>query len=142
MNVGKFVHPVYTTATHLPRKQKAGWAGRSISVFLIAASLGLHLFSDATVAEDFAELPAMPETPSLDFDSEEAPISESWKENDSIVQAYEIWDAHYCTLTPKPFLCRQCIRSDQQFVRIIQFESGRPPVRSYECRPFKKPYLY
>ncbi len=140
MNVGKIVHPVYTTVTRLPRKQKAGAPGWAIYLFLIALAWSL-VFAEATPAEDFAELPSMPDTPALDFDSSE-PISESWKEGQTIVQAYEIWDAYYCRLTPQPFLCRQCILDDQQFVQIIRLDAGLPPERSYECRPFQEPYLH
>lgn len=140
MNVGKFVHPVYTTARRLPRKQKAVRLGLSSMVFVLTL-VGIPAFENST-AQEFSRLPEMPETPSLDFEADSPPIGRTWKENETIVQAYEIWDARYCELTPKPFLCARCIRSDQQFVRIISLAKDASPFRQYECRPFTRPYLY
>ena len=142
MNVGKAVHPVIRMPARLPRKQKAdqgiGAAFNFVALLLLAFQLAVNPLN----GDDFAKLPAMPETPALDFAPASPPISDSWKEGETLVQAYEIWDARYCELTPKPFLCSRCIRSDRQFVRIIDFAGDGPPYRSYECRAFKKPYLY
>ncbi|MCB1167984.1 MAG: hypothetical protein KDK33_17645 [Leptospiraceae bacterium] len=90
-------------------------------------------------AEDFSSLPQMPETPALDFSED---LHTTPARTKTIVQAYEIWDTQYCELTPMPFLCKKCISSNQQFVRIIEIAPNSAPMRHYECRPFEQPYLY
>ncbi|MCB1138990.1 MAG: hypothetical protein KDK23_09555 [Leptospiraceae bacterium] len=87
------------------------------------------------------DLLPMPQTNSLDFQSIQQDM-QSPRDLAPVIQAYEIWDARYCELTPRPFLCRKCILADQQFVRILTFESDGRPVRKYACKAFDHPYLY
>jgi hypothetical protein len=60
----------------------------------------------------------------------------------SYLQRYEIFDVRFCHLTPDPFLCERCLRSDMQFVRLLRFNEEGRPERIYGCRPFLRPYVH
>ncbi len=60
----------------------------------------------------------------------------------TIVRAYEIYDSRFCYLTPAQFVCEKCIARGEQIVQLLSFESDGRPVRTYECRPYAKPFLY
>ncbi|MCB1169549.1 MAG: hypothetical protein KDK25_04410 [Leptospiraceae bacterium] len=143
----KAVHPVYGKSGRPGRKQKAIRACSIPMLFLpvLAVALATYILPGAASAplqaEPMSELVPMPGTPSLDFQSLEAE-AETPRARTPVIQAYEIWDARYCELTPRPFLCRKCILSDRQFVRILTFEKDGRPVRNYACRSFEEPYLY
>lgn len=51
-----------------------------------------------------------------------------------IVQIYEVRDPRYCWITPRPLLCRDCLRSGLRLARRIRFEPDGRPVRTYFCR--------
>lgn len=113
----------------------------------IAAVALLFLLSVPVASSDLLdlpELPPMPETEALNFQKviPDPPENLAGQQMGPIIQAYEIWDAHYCEITPAPFLCRKCILSDRQFVRILTFEKDGRPVRNYGCQPFENPYLH
>ncbi len=58
-----------------------------------------------------------------------------------VVRPYEIYDARFCELTPRPFLCGACLKKGEQFVQILKFEDDGRPVRTYACRPWEIKYL-
>lgn len=58
-----------------------------------------------------------------------------------VVRPYEIYDARFCELTPRPFLCAACLKKGEQFVQILEFEDDGRPVRTYACRAWERKYL-
>jgi hypothetical protein len=58
------------------------------------------------------------------------------------VRPYDLIDARFCHLTPRPFICKRCLGRDEQFVQILSFEADGRPVRTYACRPYKRKYLH
>lgn len=67
--------------------------------------------------------------------------TDAGSEDQRIIQPYEIYDARYCHITPRPFICERCLANGDQFVRILEFlEDGRPQ-RTYACLPYAEPYL-
>ena len=59
---------------------------------------------------------------------------------DELVRVYEIYEERLCFLTPRPFICKKCIKNKQRFVQILKFDYDGPE-RRYECREWKRPFL-
>ncbi len=55
---------------------------------------------------------------------------------------YEIYDIRFCYLTPDPFLCKKCLKKDEQIARKISFDKQGRPYRENLCLPYKKKYLH
>jgi hypothetical protein len=58
-----------------------------------------------------------------------------------IVQAYELYDARFCNLTPMPFLCEGCLLQGRRFARFLSFDLEGRPYREYGCIDYIRPYL-
>lgn len=58
-----------------------------------------------------------------------------------VIQPYEVYDRRFCFLTPDPFLCKECLRQDMQFVRLLRFQEDGSLERIYGCLPYRRPYV-
>ncbi len=53
-------------------------------------------------------------------------------------QVYQVRDPRFCFLTPRPFICKRCLRAGKRFARFLSFDEDGRPTRKYGCVIEKK----
>lgn len=62
-------------------------------------------------------------------------------EGSRTVRPYELYDPRFCSLTPRPFLCEECLKQQKRFAQFLSFDRDGRPLREYGCLDWKRPYL-